>query len=73
MAVIASLDAETRTFSASTFAVNPPDPSGYVPQMFVMCMNDRGTDVAPDPLYQDSYSQFCYEWPMMPGETPWIV
>ena len=52
--------------------MNPPDPSGYVPQMFVMCMNDRGTDAAPDPLYQDSYSQFCYEWPMMPGETGYL-
>jgi hypothetical protein len=56
----------------SSWGVNPPDPSGYVPQMFVMCMNDRGTDVAPDPLYQDSYSQFCYEWPMMPGETGYL-
>ena len=56
----------------SSWGVNPPDPSGYVPQMFVMCMNDRGTDVTPDPLYQDSYSQFCYEWPMMPGETGYL-
>ena len=53
----------------SSWGVNPPDPSGFVPQMFVMCMNDRGTGVDPDPLYSDSYSQFCYEWPMMPGET----
>jgi hypothetical protein len=56
----------------SSWGVNPPDPSGYVPQMFVMCMNDRGTDAAPDPLYSDSYSQFCYEWPMMPGETGYL-
>ena len=21
---------------------------------------------------QDSYSQFCYEWPMMPGETGYL-
>jgi hypothetical protein len=56
----------------SSWGVNPPDPSGYVPQMFVMCMNDRGTDAAPDPLYQDSYSQFCYEWPMMPGQTGYL-
>ena len=27
----------------STWAVNPPDPSGYVPTMMVMCMNDRGS------------------------------
>jgi hypothetical protein len=53
----------------SSFGVNPPDPSGYVPQMMVMCMNDRGSNIAPDPLYQDSYSQFCYELPFMPGQT----
>jgi len=53
----------------STFGVNPPDPSGYVPAMMVMCMNDRGSAVAPDALYQDSYSQFCYELPFMPGQT----
>ena len=33
----------------SSWGVNPPDPSGSVPQMFVMCMNDRGTGVNPDP------------------------
>ena len=56
----------------SSWGVNPPDPSGFVPQMFVMCMNDRGTDSKPDPLYSDSYSQFCYEWPMMPGTTGYL-
>ena len=49
--------------------MNPPDPSGYVPQMMVVCMNDRGSAVAPDPLFQPSYSQFCYELPFMPGQT----
>jgi hypothetical protein len=53
----------------STFSVNPPDPSGYIPTMMVMCMNDRGSAVAQDPLYQSSYSQFCYELPFMPGQT----
>jgi Abnormal spindle-like microcephaly-assoc'd, ASPM-SPD-2-Hydin len=53
----------------STFSVNPPDPSGYIPNMMVMCMNDRGSTVASDPLYQASYSQFCYELPFMPGQT----
>jgi len=56
----------------SSWGVNPPDPSGFVPQTFVMCMNDRGTGVAPDPLYSDSYSQFCYEWPVMPGTTSYL-
>ncbi len=53
----------------STFSVNPPDPSGYIPTMMVMCMNDRGTGITPDPLYQATYSQFCYELPFMPGQT----
>jgi Bacterial cadherin-like domain len=56
----------------SSWGVNPPDPSGFVPQTFVMCMNDRGSGNVPDPLYSDSYSQFCYEWPMMPGETSYL-
>ena len=56
----------------SSWGVNPPDPSGFVPQTFVMCMNDRGDNVAADPLYNDSYSQFCYEWPVMPGETSYL-
>ncbi len=53
----------------SSFSVNPPDPSGYIPQMMVMCMNDRGTATAYDPFYQEAYSQFCYELPFMPGQT----
>ncbi len=53
----------------SSFSVNPPDPSGYIPTMMTMCMNDRGSGATPDPFYQDSYSQFCYEWSFMPGQT----
>jgi len=53
----------------SSFSVNPPDPSGYIPNMMVLCMNDRGNGTAADPLYQASYSQFCYELPFMPGQT----
>jgi hypothetical protein len=53
----------------STWGVNPPDPSGYVPQMMVTCMNDRGAGFNADPLYQPNYSQFCYELSFMPGET----
>jgi hypothetical protein len=56
----------------STFSVNPPDPSGYIPNMMVMCMNDRGIGVAPDPFYQAAYSQFCYEWSFMPGQTAYM-
>ncbi len=56
----------------STFSVNPPDPSGYIPQMMVMCMNDRGSGSTADPLYQAAYSQFCYEWSFMPGQTSYM-
>ena len=53
----------------STFSVNPPDPSVYIPTMMVMCMNDRGAGATPDPFYDAVYSQFCYELPFMPGQT----
>jgi len=33
------------------------------------CMNDRGDGAAPDPLFNSSYSSFCYELPYMPGQT----
>jgi hypothetical protein len=56
----------------SSFSVNPPDPSGYIPQMMVMCMNDRGNGAAADPFYQAAYSQFCYEWSFMPGQTSYM-
>jgi len=56
----------------STFSVNPPDPSGYIPQMMVMCMNDRGNGAAADQFYQNAYSQFCYEWSFMPGQTSYM-
>jgi len=53
----------------STWEVNPPNPTGYGPTMMVTCMNDAGTGATPDPLFQPSYSQFCYELPFMPGQT----
>jgi len=56
----------------STFSVNPPDPSGYIPTMMVMCMNDRGSGATADPFYQAVYSQFCYEWSFMPGQTSYM-
>jgi uncharacterized repeat protein (TIGR01451 family) len=56
----------------SSYGVNPPDPSGYVPTMMVTCMNDAGSGAAPDPLYQPAYSQFCYETPFMPGQTQYM-
>jgi hypothetical protein len=56
----------------STWEVNPPNPTGYAPTMMVTCMNDPGTGATPDPLYNPSYSQFCYEIPFMPGQTQYM-
>ncbi len=61
--------------SYSTWEVNPPNPTGYGPTMMVGCMNDAGPvsdgkgGTMNDPLFQDGYSQFCYELPFMPGQT----
>jgi hypothetical protein len=56
----------------STWEVNPPNPTGYGPQMMVTCMNDPGTGPTPDPLFNPQYSQFCYEIPFMPGATQYM-
>jgi len=56
----------------STWEVNPPNPTGYAPQMMVTCMNDPGTGPTPDPLFNAQYSQFCYEIPFMPGQTQYM-
>jgi hypothetical protein len=56
----------------STWEVNPPNPTGYAPTMMVACMNDPGNGVTPDPWFNPSYSQFCYEIPYMPGQTQYM-
>jgi hypothetical protein len=56
----------------STWEVNPPNPTGYAPQMMVTCMNDPGSKATPDPLFNPAYSQFCYETPFMPGQTQYM-
>ena len=71
----------------STWGVNPPNPTGYVPQMPIACMNDPGPIPDPtgaidpatgkvqmmtDPQYNSAYSNFCYEWSMMPGTTAYM-
>jgi len=56
----------------SSWEVNPPNPTGYAPQMMVTCMNDPGTGGIADPLFNPSYSQFCYEIPFMPGQTQYM-
>jgi hypothetical protein len=63
----------------STWQVNPPNPTGYAPTMMVACMNDPDMPdpahpgkTIHDPLYNPSYSQFCYEIPFMPGQTQYM-
>ena len=68
----------------STWQVNPPNPTGYAPNMMVTCMNDPGPvlDTRPgsptvgqmvtDPMYNPNYSNFCYEWPFMPADTTYL-
>jgi hypothetical protein len=64
----------------STYTVNPPSPSGYIPQMMIACMNDPGPIPDPanpgltitDPYYNPAYSNFCYEIPFMPGQTAYL-
>ncbi len=59
----------------SSWEVNPPNPTGYSPSMDVVCMNDPGPIPGPngtmitDPLFNQEYSQFCYELAFMPGTT----
>lgn len=63
----------------STWEVNPPNPTGYAPNMMVACMNDPDMpdplhpgQTIRDPLYNPAYSQFCYEIPFMPGATQYM-
>jgi len=64
----------------STWEVNPPNPTGYAPNMMVTCMNDPGPIPDPnhpgqtmiDPLYNSNYSDFCYENPYMPADTDYL-
>ena len=68
----------------SSWEVNPPNITGYSPNMMINCMNDPGpiTDTNPsspthgqliqDPLYNPAYSDFCYEEPYMPGLTSYL-
>ncbi len=65
----------------SSWAVNPPNITGYSPSMQTQCMNDPGPildtrtgsptngQLITDPLFNPAYSDFCYEQPYMPGLT----
>jgi hypothetical protein len=63
----------------STWEVDPPNPTGYAPNMMVTCMNDPGPIPGPtpgtmitDPFYTPAYSTFCYENPFMPGDATYL-
>lgn len=63
----------------STWTVNPPNPTGYAPEMSIACMNDPGPilgadgkTMVTDPNYNPAYSNFCYEQPFMPGTTTYM-
>ena len=66
--------------TSSTWTVFPPSPSGYIPNMMIMCMNDPGPIPDPanpglmitDPYFNPAYSNFCYEIPYMPGQTSYL-
>ncbi len=68
----------------STWEVDPPNITGYSPNMMITCMNDPGPIVdtrvgsltlgqlITDPLYTPAYSTFCYEIAFMPGDTAYL-
>jgi hypothetical protein len=68
----------------STWEVDPPNPTGYSPNMLVNCMNDPGPildtrigsptlgKMITDPYFNPAYSIFCYEDPFMPGDTMYM-
>ncbi len=66
------------TMTPSSWLVNPPTPSGYGPNMMVVCINDPGPipgtngTMITDPAYNPAYSNFCYTVPFMPGQTTYL-
>ncbi len=65
----------------STYTVNAPSPSGVVPNMLTVCLNDPGpvdhddnpaTPDVVDPEFKKQYSQFCYTFNYQPGMTTYL-
>src|SRR5438105_11976956 len=68
----------------STWQVNPANITGYGWNVTIFCMNVPGPikDTNPasptcgqmitDPYYNPNYSDFCYEWSLMPGDTAYL-
>ncbi len=64
----------------SSYSANIPVPSGFDPNMLIVCMNHPGPIPDPahpgqmmiDPYFLRQYSQFCYVWSFMPGKTSYL-
>ena len=68
----------------STYTINPPFPSGVLPNMIMTCMNDPGPirdtragsptfgQMIIDPNFNRQYSQFCYTFQYLPGKTTYL-
>ena len=62
----------------STWEVDPPNITGYSPNVMITCMNDPGPIPGPngtmirDPYFNPAYSIFCYENAFMPGDTQYL-
>ena len=69
----------------STFTANQPKPSGMVPNMISVCLNDPAipnpdydsntpgsVQFFPDPNFNTQYSQYCYTFQYMPGTTTYL-
>ncbi len=64
----------------STFTLNPPYPSGVMPNMLVACMNHPGPVADPtdptrkviDPFFNRAYTQFCYTFQYLTGKTTYL-
>jgi len=67
----------------SSFTVNPPFPSGVMPNMMVSCMNhpgpvkigvnsDGSDKMGIDPYFNRKYTQFCYTLQYLSGKTTYL-
>ena len=70
----------------SSYTINPPYPSGVMPNMMVSCMNHPGPIVDPsgatnangspkmiiDPYFNRKYTQFCYTLQYLAGKTTYL-
>lgn len=55
--------------AASTYSANIPNPSGYSPAMYSVCLNRAGTVEHPEPYRNMAYGEICATLQFMPGTT----